>query len=578
MALDFPTNPSVNQIYTYGGRSWQWNGTAWDVYSPAGGLTQYVSLLNGLCGSINLSAGTSISVTPSGNTLTIAYTGGGGGGSGATGATGATGPTGATGATGAIPTNYVISFNGITGSVTGVASFNGLTGTVTGVSTVNGATGTITNVAKTNITNSFSAGQNFTDPALTPSFNSVNYNNIKFFNDGQSTYQTWSPSFNTTDTTITFPNTSGTLALISGVVSSFNGLTGAVSGVTSSRTYTWSSLQSFASGISASGGVTFAGTLQGTTANFTGLVSSTVGFSGAGTNLTGNASGLTAGTASKVIVTATDSGSYYPMLASGAGNTGVFIDTTAPRWTYAPGTGTLSSTTGVLQSQTIQVVNSGALQTDTINSYTTDATINISSGPGGQVALKSNPNTSISGLGVVLDCDQIIKIGDVSGTGTGLFIEVNPAGNFVDFGGMGLASIGTIVNATMDSPLFQTAYFNQSTNSTDIVKKFVTNLTTTSTTANQVIISLAKASYRSATFFIQGSDSTNTKYQALTINAIYNGLTAYNTQYGNVVTSSSVGTFNVDIGGVGNNFMRLLVTPSVATSTKFTVEVTAIPV
>ena len=484
MALDFPTNPSVNQIYTYGGRSWQWNGTAWDVYNASSGLTQYVSLLNGLCGSINLSAGTSISVTPAGNTLTIAYTGGGGGAG-------------------------VSSFNGLTGAVQGVSSWNGQTGTVSFtnyVSSFNGSTGAVTGV------------------------------------------------------------------------SSFNGLTGAVTGVTTGTANTFVALQSFTTGISASGGVTLAGTLQGTTANFTGLVSSTVGFSGAGTNLTGNASGLTAGTASKVIVTATDSGSYYPMLASGAGNTGVFIDTTAPRWTYAPGTGTLSSTTGVLQSQTIQVVNSGALQTDTINSYTTDATINISSGPGGQVALTSNPNTSLSGLGVVLDCDQVIKIGDVSGTGTGLFIEVNPAGNYVDFGGMGLASIGTIVSATMDSPLFQTAYFNQSTNSTDIVKKFVTNLTTTSTTANQVIISLAKASYRSATFFIQGSDSTNTKYQALTINAIYNGLTAYNTQYGNVVTSSSVGTFNVDIGGVGNNFMRLLVTPSVATSTKFTVEVTAIPV
>ena len=84
MPLDFPPSPSLNEIYTFGGRSWQWNGTAWDVYNPAGGLTQYVSQLNGLCGSINIAAGTSISVTPTGNTLTIAYTGGGGGGGGGT--------------------------------------------------------------------------------------------------------------------------------------------------------------------------------------------------------------------------------------------------------------------------------------------------------------------------------------------------------------------------------------------------------------------------------------------------------------------------------------------------------------
>ena len=98
MAIDFPPSPTLGEIYTAdSGRSWQWNGTAWDVYSPAGGLTQYVSQLNGLCGSINIAAGSSISVTPTGNTLTIAYTGTGGGGGGNTGPTGPTGPQGNTG-------------------------------------------------------------------------------------------------------------------------------------------------------------------------------------------------------------------------------------------------------------------------------------------------------------------------------------------------------------------------------------------------------------------------------------------------------------------------------------------------
>ena len=116
MALDFPPSPALNEIYSYGGRSWQWNGTAWDVYSPVGGLTQYVSKLNGLCGSINIAAGTSISVTPTGNTLTIAYTGGGGGGGGNTGATGATGPQGVTGNTGGTGPQGNTGNNGNTGA------------------------------------------------------------------------------------------------------------------------------------------------------------------------------------------------------------------------------------------------------------------------------------------------------------------------------------------------------------------------------------------------------------------------------------------------------------------------------
>ena len=69
---------------------------------------------------------------------------------------------------------------------------------------------------------------------------------------------------------VTFPNTSTTIAGL-GITQSF------------------SALQSFSAGISAAGGVTLAGTLRGTTSSFTGLVSSTVGFSGPGT--TGNTGG-----------------------------------------------------------------------------------------------------------------------------------------------------------------------------------------------------------------------------------------------------------------------------------------------
>lgn len=81
MPIDFPTNPTSGQTYSYNSITWEYNGVAWDKQGGGG------------------------SVGPQGNT----------------GATGATGPQGNTGATGPVG-NYVISFNGLTGAVTGVTT------------------------------------------------------------------------------------------------------------------------------------------------------------------------------------------------------------------------------------------------------------------------------------------------------------------------------------------------------------------------------------------------------------------------------------------------------------------------
>lgn len=75
MPLDFPTSPSLNQIYTYGSRSWIFNGSAWDVYAIAG---NFVNTLNGFTGGITLSAGTGITIQNSLNTITITGSGIGG--------------------------------------------------------------------------------------------------------------------------------------------------------------------------------------------------------------------------------------------------------------------------------------------------------------------------------------------------------------------------------------------------------------------------------------------------------------------------------------------------------------------
>jgi hypothetical protein len=71
-------------------------------------------------------------------------------------------------------------------------------------------------------------------------------------------------------------------------VSSFNGLTGAVTGVTVGGANTFTALNTFNAGISAAGGVTLAGTLQGTTGSFSKLLTLSDGLSAAGGFTVGN--------------------------------------------------------------------------------------------------------------------------------------------------------------------------------------------------------------------------------------------------------------------------------------------------
>jgi hypothetical protein len=73
--------------------------------STGGGSSGGVATVNGLSGAVGITGGTDISVVPTGQTLTINYTG-------------------------SSVSNAVNSFNGLTGAVQGVSSANGLTGAV----------------------------------------------------------------------------------------------------------------------------------------------------------------------------------------------------------------------------------------------------------------------------------------------------------------------------------------------------------------------------------------------------------------------------------------------------------------
>lgn len=47
MALSFPSNPSVDQIYSDGTNSWRWNGTVWRKYNPVPFPAGTISIING---------------------------------------------------------------------------------------------------------------------------------------------------------------------------------------------------------------------------------------------------------------------------------------------------------------------------------------------------------------------------------------------------------------------------------------------------------------------------------------------------------------------------------------------------
>lgn len=87
-------------------------------------------------------------------------------------------------------------------------------------------------------------------------------------------------------------------------------------------------------------------------------------------------------------------------------------------------------------------------------------------------------------------------------------------------------------------------------------------LTTSATTANQVVAQLATATHRSVKYVIQATSGT--AYQVTEILMIHDGTTVYLTEYATILTGASLASFNADVSG-GN--MRLLVTPVNAVTT-----------
>jgi hypothetical protein len=175
------------------------------------------------------------------------------------------------------------------------------------------------------------------------------------------------------------------------------------------------------------GGLNLPSGLSASGATFTGLVSSTVGFSGSATNLVGNANGLTAGTASRVQIAEGAGSSYYLALVGGTGNTGIFVDTSVPRWVYNASTGSLVTTTGYIEAATLRATT--AIYSNTFTSNDDTAPLYIVS-------------PYYDGT------NQLISIGDTNSVGYSTKLTIDDTLNTIKLEAQTISVIG---NATLGS-------------------------------------------------------------------------------------------------------------------------------
>jgi hypothetical protein len=154
MPINFPNSPSPNQQYTYDNKTWEWNGTYWEVYSALTGyITSAYTVGNGVSDISGVTNGNIVLKSFSGINLTILDNNDK--------LTFSASPYFDTTITGATYSNNTFTYTNNTGG-----SFNVLFDTVTGLT----STGTISS----NII-SATTYQNL------PSFNSVRINNTTQF-------------------------------------------------------------------------------------------------------------------------------------------------------------------------------------------------------------------------------------------------------------------------------------------------------------------------------------------------------------------------------------------------------------
>jgi len=199
------------------------------------------------------------------------------------------------------------------------------------------------------------------------------------------------------------------------------------------------------------------------------------------------------------------------------------------------------------------------ITTGNLTSITTVGTLGGASISG---ILSVNTISVYSGTNLLINDDGNVRtvIGDLTGNGNSTYIDIDDASGSVYLNTSTATISGSLslgAGVTITSPV----------------------ATTTTSTSIQTIYSESADAYRSIQFYVQAQDTTGLKYETLEIKVIHDGTNTYNTQYGLIRTSTTLGTYTttlVTLGG-GEKILRLRVTPASTNSTTFTVYATALP-
>lgn len=272
-------------------------------------------------------------------------------------------------------------------------------------------------------------------------------------------------------------------------------------------------------------------------------------------------------------------------LSIGSNGTVLTSSGTVPQWTTSTGSGNIVRAT----SPTLTTPNIGAATATSISG--TNLAINDATGAYVSIGEISSGSTYISvdgnagdtlvsagniasilgtagisildfGGGINLDSSTGFAIGDVSGVTSGEYLFIDPSGYTANFNGISVVT-----------PQISSSNFISTVSGVDISFGFSATVTTTATTQIN-LLQVDKSSIRGAKFIIQAVNTTGGKYQLTEINAIHNGNTTVSTA---TISDINIGganaTYTVDIGGTGNNKMRLRATPTSTQSTVFKVYV-----